>query len=411
MPDEIPVPGPVFQGGTGSIFRALSRGRAAVQEGRSLQAMGEQAASVFATIRNSPEAAEIAEMARTDPAAFNAMAQQFGGAEKLYNLIQARQANLDVASTMADPGPGSTAVERMAAQLMAASNGTMPFETAVKQAQEMLGAEFGAINLDDHTMESVERFKRSGDHNDLELKPEHHPRGTRIRLADGTIIEYGGNDLGTTANNQLESRLLASRNALDRTDRMIENFRPRFQKYIPRAKLWFKRQFQKFTDMDPVDQMEMAEFKRHHRTATEHMNRTIVEMTGKQMSRAEAERIKAMIPNPGPLNFKTLIDIGDNDVEYWEALMDYRESVRMAVARDHWVRRNGLSGWVVENDGDAENMLYRDPNGAVVDIFSMRGIMESRERQIEADLRSLGQLSEEEIDRAVINQLRVEFGI
>lgn len=111
----------------------------------------------------------------------------------------------------------------------------------------------------------------------------------------------GGAPLEKKTKGDLEERLLNTTDALARLDNIATSFKPEYQTLATRGEDWFANFKEKtgLGQVSPEDRALMEDYTIYQSTGLDNINRTIKDMTGAQMSAAEAKRIRAAAPDPG----------------------------------------------------------------------------------------------------------------
>jgi hypothetical protein len=180
----------------------------------------------------------------------------------------------------------------------------------------------------------------------VEPIPGYVPKGgqmVEMTGPDGTTIRVGpsgGNsDLGRPAQNEAEKSLLTAKDALARYDRIDEVYKE-FPEALEAQTLTgeldrLSMSWEAYIDpknMDPARQERYGRIVEARQAVLDNLNRTIKDITGAAMTNAEAERIKATVPN-----------VQDDPIAFQRKLDAARRMTRQAVARYHWWMKNGTA--------------------------------------------------------------------
>lgn len=136
-----------------------------------------------------------------------------------------------------------------------------------------------------------------------------NPTGMSITTPEGLTIQTGvptggagGLEKKTKAG--IEDKLLAANENLARLHAVQDQWRPEFNEYETRLKVWGAGVGEKFgMEMPPELVQLQTEFKTWQRDGIENINSYIKEITGAQMSEKEADRIRLAQPDPGETVF------------------------------------------------------------------------------------------------------------
>lgn len=218
------------------------------------------------------------------------------------------------------------------------------------------------------------------------------PRGqTTVYDRDGNpIVTMGGApklmERGTRKD--LEANLLAAREGIARLDAIGESFRPEYLTYPEQmGNLWtkFKEKAGGYLgDVSEDERRQLADYSAFRRDAYDNINRYIKEITGAQMSEAEANRLRKGVPDPER----------DSPTEFASKWASVQKSLRLAAARYVYALKNGL-----------------DPTRDV-SLGEMPSIINRRGAEIEAAVRRENPGgSDSEIDAMVDFRLAQEFGL
>lgn len=206
------------------------------------------------------------------------------------------------------------------------------------------------------------------------------------------------NRLGKEATNAVEKRLTDTFNQLGRLTEIQEQFKPEYLMWDKRAGFAWDRLMDSTSmtrkSITPQQTQELAEFSAFKQEAVENLNRYIKEITGAQMSEAEAARLMRAMPNPGVGIFD-----GDSPTEFKAKLDNAVRTAQLAYARDAYLRKNGFAG-------PAEEAARRVP------LQRMQGIIQQRTNGILQEVqRANPGVPPAQLAPLVRQRLRAEFGI
>jgi hypothetical protein len=213
---------------------------------------------------------------------------------------------------------------------------------------------------------------------------------------------------GKPAVNEIEKGIVNSENAYARLESIRTEFRPEFLTMAGGLKgSWIA-----FLDkvrmgqLKPTPEQEqyIADYARFKQGAWDNANRYIKEITGAQMSEAEAQRLLRALPDPG----KSWYD-GDGPAQFKAKLDKAFETMTLSRMRYHWMRSGGWNGTQMSAEDIASVMRS---GKAPIALPKMRGIFNKRHNQIKQQLRrQMRGADPAEIDRQAIIQTQKEFGI
>ncbi|KKN77950.1 hypothetical protein LCGC14_0355150 [marine sediment metagenome] len=214
--------------------------------------------------------------------------------------------------------------------------------------------------------------------------------GKLLRITQGGKgAEWGKKGRGT-----IEEKLFNAREGLARIQTIEDSYRPEFQQIGTRFQAaWAAgKEFLGF-DLDSEDKALVADYAAYKRNAIENINRYIKEITGAQMSEAEATRLRRGVPDPGDSWYS-----GDSPTEFDSKLKSQARQLRAAAARYQYALKNG---W----DMNPDNLEKALPLDSVEDMIEERGA--ALERQLRA---RRPDLSDTAVEGFVMQTLNVEFG-
>ena len=216
---------------------------------------------------------------------------------------------------------------------------------------------------------------------------------------DGTIksITQGGagGGWGKKATGTIEEKLFNAREGLARLSGIEQSARPEFLQTGPRLNAaWSGIKESMGVDLNPEDKAFLADYSTFKMNAIENINRYIKEITGAQMSEAEATRLRKGVPDPGDSWYN-----GDSPTQFNAKLKAQTRSLRAANARYTYALKNG---WDMNPDRLANSL----PLDKVEDLIEERGA--ALERQLRA---RQPDMSDEAVENFVGQSLSAEFGI
>ena len=165
---------------------------------------------------------------------------------------------------------------------------------------------------------------------------------TGYDAAGRPLIQVGGGagvgEMQKKTRGDIEKTLFGAQEGLARLSDVEARFRPEYQEIGTRWDAFKASWLEKAgVDIAPADQQLLRDFTAYKRDSIDNINRYIKEITGAQMSEAEAGRLTKGMPNPG-----TGIFDGDSPTEFISKLKATTASLRKASARYVYALRNGL---------------------------------------------------------------------
>jgi hypothetical protein len=201
--------------------------------------------------------------------------------------------------------------------------------------------------------------------------------------------------LGKEGSNKVDVGLLDTTAGVMRLSAIEGQFKPQFQQWLPRAgAAWSAIKESLGGNLNAGDKQMLTEFTAYKRNAINSLNEYIKQITGAAMSEPEAQRILRGMPNPG----QGITD-GDSPTEFKSKLDDAMKQTKMALARYEYIKRNGMA-------------LTKPDGSAVVPLERMPEIMNSRGKQLEAQIRASNpNANAAMITNRVSGLLAKEFGL
>lgn len=198
------------------------------------------------------------------------------------------------------------------------------------------------------------------------------------------------NSLEDAARNKVDANELAAVEGLARVREIANKFEPKYQTY----ENYFKQFGVKIMDsvgflrdkIKPEDRAEYEQYISYRRDAIDNINRYIKEITGAQMSEAEATRLRKGVPDPET----------DSPTEFAAKLKSVTRSMQLAIARSRYLRKNGFTG----NALAAEGTLPIEKMGDIINKRADFLLKQARSQGVDQD-RAIPEVRQ---------RLRAEFG-
>lgn len=206
------------------------------------------------------------------------------------------------------------------------------------------------------------------------------------------------NKLGKEAMNRVEGQMADGVHQIARLQSIQQQFKPEYLMMDKIAGFRWDALMDSTSltrkNMKPEQRQNLAEFAAFRQEATENLNRYIKEITGAQMSEAEAARLTRAMPNPGTGLFD-----GDSPTEFKAKMDNAVRMSQMAFARNAYLRRQGFQG-------DANAMATRIP------LERMGGIIQQQTDTFTREaIRANPGATPQDVAPLVRQRLRSEFGI
>jgi hypothetical protein len=185
--------------------------------------------------------------------------------------------------------------------------------------------------------------------------------------------------------NMIEEQIANNSLRLDRLNTIGQGMRPEFMQFGTKVANWGAAFAEKAgANLDPKTKAGLAAYTNFRSDAYNDLSRTLKEMSGAAVTPQEAERLLKSIGDPS----------NDSPTEFKAKYDATVKAVRLAQARLHWMRKNGLGG---EKMGS-------------VGLDDMDGIIRNRWKALEAEAKGNGASDDDAYNqsRAVVAQ---EFGI
>ena len=244
------------------------------------------------------------------------------------------------------------------------------------------------------------------------------PKGMVIESdgAGGFTMRTGVPTTGTTGMQRktatdIEGELLTATKGLSRLTQIENKFNEDFLQVPNKFNFELdalKAKFKGGKTLTKDEKQGLTEFTSFRQEALSNLNLYIKEITGAQMSNAEADRLKAAMPDPGKPGLVNILT-GDSDIEFKSKMDSVAQQLRLSAARLNYIRNNGFT--ITRNkDGDA--VRFADGNNNNIEISSMPRIMAEREAEIIQSLRAkLPDTPIEETNQMAFDRLAEEFGL
>lgn len=197
------------------------------------------------------------------------------------------------------------------------------------------------------------------------------PSGMKlIQTEDGFVLATGGQeassaDLTNTTTSKLEGAEINVRNMLSRIENIDAAFDPEFLQWGARGTaLWSGIKEKAGVELSPEEKEFQTRYTTFASRAIDNINARLNELSGAAVSPAEAERIRASLPDPGDGLFS-----GDSPTEFTAKVKDLKKRLKLEAMKLSYARQRGL-----------------DALSIGVDDFQL--VVEQRGKQIEQQVRA-----------------------
>lgn len=217
------------------------------------------------------------------------------------------------------------------------------------------------------------------------------PKGTRVQLADGTVVDVGGYGDGTgfdkATNNKIEEQIINNSNRLSRVLDISQSLKPEYLTFSNQVSNWMTANIERISPdaVGPEAKKSLAEYTNFRTRAYNDLNQTLKEMSGAAITPQEADRLLKVLGDPSndsPTQFKTKIE-------------GITKDVRLAQARLLYMRQAGPQG--AKGIGD-------------VSLADMPKIIKDRAVKMESALRAKG-VGEDQLADQIRMGISQEFGL
>jgi hypothetical protein len=173
----------------------------------------------------------------------------------------------------------------------------------------------------------------------------------------GKIREQGGvevgkdilqassvSDLTKPQQTKIQGKIVEIKEEIGRLGEIKETFKPEYQTVWTKLGQKVSGVKEKFGgELDQEETKELTEFSNFKRKSLENINMAIHRLTGAQMSKFEAKRIRQGLPDPGEGIFS-----GDSPTEFTSKVNSSLESLKSAERRLQFFLENGIEGDIEE---------------------------------------------------------------
>lgn len=224
------------------------------------------------------------------------------------------------------------------------------------------------------------------------LNPKYAPAGKAIL---DSIDASGGGKLAKPTVNQIEERTMNSALQLGRIADIRKRYDENYLKVPNRVQMLANAWTAKAGgSLSPDQQKELTNYAAFRSAAVNNLNTILKELSGAAVTPQEYERIQNDVPTAG-----TGVFDGDDPVSFKAKLDRTEQTLRMAIARQNFMRSQGLS-------------FTRDTLDQFLALEDVPAAIDRRGSEIEQRLLQTNpKLDPMQLDKAVRGQLKREFGI
>jgi hypothetical protein len=201
---------------------------------------------------------------------------------------------------------------------------------------------------------------------------------------------------GEAANNEIDERLINAKKALGRLSEIRRLYKPEYQTTETKVGMAITDILDRFQytrgDVSDDDRKALSDYRQFRLSAIDNINRYIQEITGAQMSEAEAIRLRQGIPDAGDGLWG-----GDGPTSFSAKLDQTERLMRLSTIRFSYMKRNGFNG-----DGEALE--------SEMPLHKMEQIINQRSKKLYQDAVASG-ADQSTALRQTQKALRAEFGM
>ena len=219
------------------------------------------------------------------------------------------------------------------------------------------------------------------------------PSGMEISVGpDGqTTISTGvprtGSGLGRRGTGEAETKLMKLGDSLSILNDMEKRYHPEFLQIGTKWEMLGARWKDKLgIPLDPLTEKQLRQFTEYRSTAAQNFSTVLNQISGVAVNPTEFKRAEAWLPNAG-----TGIFDGDSPIEMKEKAARIKDFTQRAMAKYHYITKNGLT--------------IHD-----VDVQDIPDIMERRREKLEDEYTKKGYAGKA-LDKLVLNKVAEEFGL
>ena len=221
------------------------------------------------------------------------------------------------------------------------------------------------------------------------------PDGT-VSIKRGVGVASGGISDKVTER-KITAKLIDKSESLSRLNSIKGMYKPTYQKFSTQVGQLWSAAKEKYLGMklSPEDAQELKDYTQYRQTVIEHLNLYIKDITGAQMSEAEAKRLGKAVPNAEK----------DSPTEFEGKLENSIRTGQLAVARYQYLLREGFTDAAISKlmePVDPKKPELGAPIDRVLPLDKFKQVMKKREDEM---VQENPNISDEELKK----KLREEF--
>lgn len=223
-------------------------------------------------------------------------------------------------------------------------------------------------------------------------------------LGNPILQAQKGEQFQKPAINKIETKIVDAEEGYARLRTIRDQFKREYQTIKGQGKGWWFSLKDRFGSLPREEEEYLRKFSKFRQSTAQNLNLYIKEITGAQMSEAEAQRLSQGVPVGG----KSIGD-GDSPTEFESKLNQTLKDLAVARMRYHYMRSGGWNGTQMSPEDIARVMR----SGKVpIALPKMKRIFNSRVKKLEQSFRQANPNAHpQDIQSQAYNQARQEFGI
>lgn len=232
-------------------------------------------------------------------------------------------------------------------------------------------------------------------------KPASSMSFTTDEQGNVTFTQGPGADMTKAAQNKVDKDMIDAEGRLKRLENIRQSYNSKWLEAGPRMRAEWNKWKAKFDSdsLSPREREELREYSFFFSDAINNVNRTLNELSGAAVSPAEAQRLRAELPDPGNQGLFGILQ-ADDPVSYKAKLDRSIFRVKQALARYQYYRARGLT--------DPKKIAERTP----LTDQGMSQLLDKRGDELEREYKELyPDAKQSDIEALVKRQLKQEFPV
>jgi len=222
------------------------------------------------------------------------------------------------------------------------------------------------------------------------------PDGT-VSIKRGVGAASGSGISDKVTERKITAKLIDKSESLSRLNSIKGMYKPTYQKFSTQVGQLWSAAKEKYLGMklSPEDAQELKDYTQYRQTVIEHLNLYIKDITGAQMSEAEAKRLGKAVPNAEK----------DSPTEFEGKLENSIRTGQLAVARYQYLLREGFTDAAISKlmePVDPKKPELGAPIDRVLPLDKFKQVMKKREDEM---VQENPNISDEDLKK----KLREEF--